>query len=201
MDRYETYDELKMQHMKGQDYDIHVSAKQRMIIAPHGGGIEPGTSELTRLLAERTGMGFYIFEGRQRSGNADMHITSTHFDEPTCVHVVGESTTTLAIHGYLGKPEQRETIIGGRDEQLKRETLCALQTAGFTARIAEQGTLFSGQSPRNIVNMNRCLKGVQLEISLAQRMMFFHNFTLPHRMESRTGECLSYVTALSEVYR
>jgi phage replication-related protein YjqB (UPF0714/DUF867 family) len=43
------------------------------ILAPHGGGIEPGTSELAEAVAGE-GLSFYAFEGLKRSGNAVLHV-------------------------------------------------------------------------------------------------------------------------------
>ena len=51
------------------------------IIAPHGGGIEPGTTELAEAIA-RNDFSFYTFEGKKRTSNRDLHLTATRFDEP-----------------------------------------------------------------------------------------------------------------------
>src|SRR5215207_4035760 len=58
------------------------------VIAPHGGGIEPGTSELCLAVAgyhpatlDATPPGgvtfdYWMFEGLRRTGNGDLHVTS-----------------------------------------------------------------------------------------------------------------------------
>jgi phage replication-related protein YjqB (UPF0714/DUF867 family) len=51
------------------------------VIAPHGGGIEPGTSELATAIAGDD-FSLYLFEGLKSAGNGELHITSTNFDEP-----------------------------------------------------------------------------------------------------------------------
>lgn len=43
--------------------------------APHGGGIEPGTSEIADAIGGERGS-FYTFGGLKSSGTADLHITS-----------------------------------------------------------------------------------------------------------------------------
>jgi poly-gamma-glutamate hydrolase-like protein len=62
------------------------------LVAPHGGGIEPGTSELADAIAA-SDLSFYTFEGLKPSGNTDLHITSTRFDEPMCLTLLASSTS------------------------------------------------------------------------------------------------------------
>jgi phage replication-related protein YjqB (UPF0714/DUF867 family) len=69
------------------------------LIAPHGGGIEPGTSEVADAIAA-TDFSFYAFEGIKADGNRrDLHITSRRFDEPRCVDLVKASPQVISIHG------------------------------------------------------------------------------------------------------
>ena len=51
------------------------------VAAPHGGGIEPGTSEVALAIAGAD-LSYYLFEGRKAEGNGDLHVTSTNFDDP-----------------------------------------------------------------------------------------------------------------------
>lgn len=46
------------------------------VVAPHGGLIEPGTSEITWALARST-CSAHSFDGRKARRNGDLHITST----------------------------------------------------------------------------------------------------------------------------
>jgi len=53
MDRYESFDELCKHAIEGRDFRIRTASRpgQVAVIAPHGGGIEPGTSELAEAIA------------------------------------------------------------------------------------------------------------------------------------------------------
>src|SRR6476646_8006552 len=71
----------------GRDFRISFSdgnIARCLLVAPHGGGIEPGTSEILRALTDLSDWAWYEFAGFLRKGNKEaLHITSTHFDEPT----------------------------------------------------------------------------------------------------------------------
>ena len=58
-------------------------------MAPHGGGIEPGTTEIAEAVAghEHT---FYSFSGVKARGNSVLHITSSRFDEPEGIAIAKE---------------------------------------------------------------------------------------------------------------
>ena len=81
-DKYRNFAELARSERSGIDYDVLVRRARPAfaIIAPHGGGIEPGTSEIADAVAGLT-HSFYTFEGLRTSGNTDLHITSTRYDE------------------------------------------------------------------------------------------------------------------------
>ena len=68
------------------------------IIAPHGGKIERGTSELARAIGG-TDYRIYCFEGTKPNNNRDLHITSTNFDEPEGVKLVSACDRVVALHG------------------------------------------------------------------------------------------------------
>jgi len=99
-DKYRNFAELARSESSGIDYDVLVRRARPAfaIIAPHGGGIEPGTSEIADAVADRT-HSFYAFEGLKPSGNTDLHITSTRFDEPMCLTVLGHTEVVVTLHG------------------------------------------------------------------------------------------------------
>src|SRR5580698_7765372 len=72
-----------------------------VVVAPHGGKIEPGTSEIAEAIAGQN-LSFYAFEGDKGQNNASLHITSTNFDEPRCLALVARSVRVVAIHGKAG---------------------------------------------------------------------------------------------------
>src|SRR5918912_1062843 len=77
-DKYPNFEVLSRNETSGIDFRILVrqAAAAFAIVAPHGGGIEPGTSEIADAIAAEE-FSFYAFEGLKSSGNGVLHITST----------------------------------------------------------------------------------------------------------------------------
>ena len=88
---YRSYADLARAQTRGRDYRIVVErrpASPVAVIAPHGGGIENGTSELARAIAA-SDFSLYLFEGLRRSRNyTALHLTSRCFDEPQCLGLI-----------------------------------------------------------------------------------------------------------------
>ena len=173
MDRYANYDDLKRHEIKGEDYVILSRTGNSCIavIAPHGGGIEPGTVDIADVLAgaEHT---FYAFKGIKKKGNAVLHISSTRFDEPEGINIAENTGIVVSIHGYHEKGDL--IFVGGRNQNLKEKICYVLEKAGFITEVSEKEGLH-GRHPENICN--RCLsgEGVQLEISRGLREKMFNN--------------------------
>src|SRR5262245_41650267 len=107
-DKYATFAELARFEVSGTDYRVQAVARPDspvVVIAPHGGSIEVGTSELACLIAGDD-HSFFAFEGLKPLGrNRDLHITSHQFDHPECLAHVGRSAVVLAVHGCKGDAE------------------------------------------------------------------------------------------------
>ena len=73
-----------------------------LITAIHGGSIEPGTTEIARRISNIGQYNFYTFEGLRSDNNAQLHITSTVFDEPQLLDMLNHSSKTISIHRYAG---------------------------------------------------------------------------------------------------
>src|SRR5260221_2694666 len=77
---YRGFEDLARAQSRGRDYEILVrrrAGSSVAIIAPHGGGIEDGTSAVASAIASDD-FSLYLFEGIRRSGNyAALHLTST----------------------------------------------------------------------------------------------------------------------------
>ena len=145
------------------------------VIAIHGGGIEPGTTEIAEALAgERHA--FYTFSGLKPSGNACLHITSRHFNEPRGLRLVHHACTVVSIHG-CGDTEP-VVLLGGRFVRLGQRIKKSLVDAGFPVR---RSVRFPGLSPHNICNRCRLRMGVQLEISAGLRSRMFENLSRAQR--------------------
>lgn len=165
--RYSDFGELSRNEQEGVDFNICVVRRGSpvAIIAPHGGKIESGTSEIAAAIAgERYCL--YCFDGLKPRGNRPLHIPSTKFDEPKCMELISTCDIVVSVHGLKGKHEAID--VGGLDNEL-RDAICRnLNSAGFEAKIVRSGS-HAGVSQRNICNRGRLRAGAQLEITKGLR--------------------------------
>ena len=169
MGNYQSYRELKENETSGKDYQIRIRFGKSgiAVMAPHGGGIEPGTTEIAEAVAghEHT---FYSFSGVKARGNSILHITSSRFDEPEGIAIARNSKAILTIHGCRG--QKKIVHLGGRDRRFKAKIKKALLEADFS--VGETDGL-PGENPHNLCNRSSSQAGVQLEISCGLRADFF----------------------------
>jgi phage replication-related protein YjqB (UPF0714/DUF867 family) len=187
MDKYKNFRRLRREEQEGIDYRTHLSQGTSgiAVIAPHGGGIEPGTMELAKEIAESIHT-FYCFEGIKKTRNADLHITSENFDESHGLSAVKRSKTVLAIHGCDG--DEEAVYLGGLDNDLKETIKKFLIQAGFRVEKSPRPAL-QGKSQRNICNRCGTGGGVQLEISKGLRKRMFANLTRQGRKHKTETFC------------
>ncbi|MEV7520663.1 poly-gamma-glutamate hydrolase family protein [Streptomyces sp. NPDC091371] len=127
------------------------------IIAPHGGAIEQGTSELclaiagykpaaastTQLPAAEEGQlqrDYWMFEALKNISK--LHVTSALCDDPAALAVCGNNLYAVSLHGFAPDvpaisptpPDflHRQILIGGRDQRLMRTLARAFADQGFT---------------------------------------------------------------------
>ncbi|WP_051468381.1 poly-gamma-glutamate hydrolase family protein [Actinomadura oligospora] len=201
-DRYKNYADLARHEKEGRDY-LRVLRPARAShvaqIAIHGGGIEPPTTQLADYAARTGKDGFYSFEGIKKSGNTALHITSTHFDEPRALNLQKSVRYTVSWHAAKG--DTATTYVGGRDTALSAKITRALRAKGF--RVSTPPGRIDGGDPRNICNRNARGKGVQLEITTAQRKAFFKGGRLDAAWiadpRHRTAAFYNYVRAVNSV--
>ncbi|MBX9746202.1 MAG: poly-gamma-glutamate hydrolase family protein [Hyphomonadaceae bacterium] len=170
VDRYNSFDELARDMLLGRDYRIETVERPGsdfLIIAPHGGKIEKGTSELTRAIAGAD-FSFYSFEGVRAAGNRGLHITSHKFDEPTALKLAGRSRKVVGIHGRRNGQDNQTAYLGGLDERLVNSIKLELSNSGFPAVSGKHD--FPATNPQNICNIGTSGSGVQLELPLDLRM-------------------------------
>jgi phage replication-related protein YjqB (UPF0714/DUF867 family) len=164
------FGELASQETEGQDYAIKICLRNGpvLVMAPHGGKIEPGTTEIAEAIAG-SDHSFYTLEGIKADGNGVLHIQSHHFDEPRAVEAVKGAEIVVTVHGHADR-EDGFVMVGGLNTRLKSEIERELGKAGFQIREATQG--LKAIDPGNICNRGRSEKGVQLEISRKLRDSF-----------------------------
>ncbi|PVA12006.1 replication protein [Pelagivirga sediminicola] len=168
-DRYQKFEDLAADMKLGDDYDIRCADRGTsvVILAPHGGTIEPETAEIAEAIAG-TDLSFYAFEALKVGRHGDFHITSHRFDEPHALDLVGRASTAVAIHGR--KDDGTDTVwLGGRAIDLRDAIGAALRDADFGAEINKA---LPGVHETNICNRTRSGEGVQLELprSLRRRL-------------------------------
>jgi phage replication-related protein YjqB (UPF0714/DUF867 family) len=163
MASYTSFRALAAREVEGQDYRIRVESRDPrvLIMAPHGGKIEPATSEVAEVIA---GIDYscYSFEGLKANGNAVLHIESHLFDEPRALSAVEKADIIITVHGQVDRKEEF-VMVGGLDDGLRSGIQRQLEAAGFRTRPPSEGLM--GTDPMNICNRGRSRRGVQLEIS------------------------------------
>lgn len=204
-DLYADYAALAAAETEGVDYSrtaVAPTGATWAAIAIHGGGIEPGSGEIAREVSSAgVRMAYYEFAGLKLSGNVDLHITSTNFDEPQALALVAGVDRCLSFHGYTGTEGVAETAIGGLDTDLVDRIITALTTAGFAVTTAPSE--IAGTDPANICNLTATSAGVQLELSRAQRDAFFpngENTAAVRDSGARTAEFYRYASAIRSAY-
>lgn len=167
-DRYNTFNDLAANALLDIDYRVRVVDRGSMVVilAPHGGWIEPKTSEIAEAIAG-TDLSFYAFEALKNGAHGDFHITSHRFDEPEAVDLVGRSRTAVAIHGRRSEGSNA-VWLGGRATLLRNAVGASLRDAGFDAEPNER---LPGLDRANICNRTRSGKGVQLELPPSLRSL------------------------------
>ena len=171
MDTYSSFADLAKHAEEGRDFEVRIQERlgTTVIIAPHGGGIEPGTSEIAEAIAGND-LSLYLFEGIRDENNRELHITSTRFDEPRCADLVADSPRAIAIHGEECPDET--VFLGGRDQALLNRVRDSLAAAGFHVAKDSKPELH-GLAEANICNRVQSKRGLQVELSNGLRSAFF----------------------------
>ena len=173
-DRYRSFAELV--HREGPDafsVRLRSAGSATAIVAPHGGAIEPGTSEIALAIAAHD-LSYYLFEGRKARANRQLHLTSDVFDEPRGLALIESVETVITIHGERSRLNR--VCIGGLDAEVGELIGASLAAAGFAVDRREPRRM-GGLSPYNLANRGRSGAGVQLELSSALREGFFAALT------------------------
>jgi phage replication-related protein YjqB (UPF0714/DUF867 family) len=184
------------------------------IMAPHGGSIESGTTELALATAGMT-RGFngeagtnetydyFIFNGTNPvNQNGKLHITASNYDDSDAHALVENSLISLAFHGCTDLQPNESTgqgykacLIGGLDEELKEILEVQLRAADFNAFITTQ-ELLNGNMADNIINQNKRNQGAQLEITTSLRKSLYSKHSRKSRRQNTTADFWLFVNAI-----
>jgi phage replication-related protein YjqB (UPF0714/DUF867 family) len=159
---YINFKELASLEIEGQDYRIKLRLRDPrvLIMAPHGGKIEPTTEVIAEAIAGED-YSFYNFEGLKGDSRL-LHIESHLIDEPQALKALEKAEIVVSVHGQIDQKEAF-VMVGGLHESLRSEIRQQLETAGFETRPPTEGLM--GTDPRNICNRGKSKRGVQLEVS------------------------------------
>ncbi|HKA66128.1 MAG TPA: poly-gamma-glutamate hydrolase family protein [Methyloceanibacter sp.] len=151
-----------------------------IVIAPHGGDIEPHTDQQAEHVASRLaakGVSLWRCKGfKGEDAFARWHITSTDIHEasfPLLNSVISRGFTyAIAFHGFDDPEISFDILIGGAASySLKQEVETAIKGAttgsDITVHIASSDEKFGGDSLKNIVNRLTAsgANGIQIEQS------------------------------------
>ncbi len=165
MDKFRNFEHLARHNEEGVDYDIvvrKVQGSKVAIVAPHGGKMEWSTGDMAADIAGKE-HSFYIFKGLKDNAFYELHVTSAHFDEPRCLHLLAKADVTVTIHGC--RAAEPVVYMSARDKTLQSKLKAAFNKAGVRAVSDNSHKYQGGKNPQNICNRNRSGQGVQLEFS------------------------------------
>ena len=150
MTKYASFADLALHEAQGEDFAVRQIERPGsgvIVIAPHGGTIEVGTSEIADLIAG-VEHSLFCFEGLKPDGrNRELHITSHRFDHPDCLAMAARHERVVSVHGCMG---MSQIFLGGLDTELTEVLGVRLATAGF--EVVRDGHRYPGQHPFNICN-------------------------------------------------
>ncbi|MEU3597983.1 poly-gamma-glutamate hydrolase family protein [Streptomyces sp. NPDC006798] len=167
------------------------------VIALHGGGIEPGTSEVALGVAGYHPKGlvptgaatdprydYWMFEGLLGQGqNAALHVTSTGCDDYHALGLTEGSLNVVSVHGCTANQQGAPgygLVLGGLNQQFKElvaEELATLNSGLPAPAIVvvdgSQAPELGGVSLNNPCNRTLLKQGVQLELTNTLRDSLF----------------------------
>lgn len=130
------------------------------VIAPHGGRIEPNTTEIALLIAADD-YNLFCFNGLKQGCNRDLHITSHRFNQPEALALVRKSSVVVTVHGCMHV--EPVIYVGGLDTDLIEKTCRQLSTRNINHE--NNAERYAGVNPENICNRGLRGKGMQIEVS------------------------------------
>jgi len=146
--------------------EAQVLASPVGFLALHG-GLEPGTAEIARDAARRSGASWYAVV---QPDDLKQHVPSHEIDpgcSPALAEFLAHVDTVVSVHGYWGRAELHTALlVGGADRSLAAELARQLRGALPDYAIIDDldgiPRRLRGLDPRNPVN--RARRGVQIEL-------------------------------------
>lgn len=191
------------------DLTQRYGVQRTVILAPHGGGIETGTSELCLAIAgyhpadltpSNPVHDYWMFEGLRAANNGELHVTSAHCDDHVARALAAGSLNAIGLHGckesQAGLPDGTQAVlVGGRNSAFKSRLITRLTTAGIRAIDAANVPDLNGDDPANIANRTLRGAGAQLEITTPLRHAMFGTNTRAGRKNTTLPIFWAFTTA------
>jgi phage replication-related protein YjqB (UPF0714/DUF867 family) len=194
------------------DLTQRYGVQRTVILAPHGGGIEAGTSELCLAIAgnhpadlaptppDGPVHDYWMFEGLRAAGNGELHVTSTGCNDHVARALAAGSSNAVGLHGcttlQAELPDDTQAVlVGGRSTTFKSCLLTALTTAGLRAIDAASIPELNGDEPTNIANRTLLAAGAQLELTTPLRRAMFRINTRADRKATTLPLFWTFTTA------
>jgi len=162
------FSDIEKQFQQDKDYKVTINKRSSSIaiVAPHGGKIELGTSEIAHAIAKDK-FNLYLFEGLLPANNySQLHLTSRKFNDPHCLNLIASCKHVITIHGCKGN--DKHLYLGGRDNKLIKKFTQLLNKNSFDIFVHHHE--FPGLQKMNICNRGLNQAGVQIEISKGLRV-------------------------------
>ena len=197
------------------DLTQRVGVQRTVILAPHGGGIESGTSELclaiagyhpadlTPTPADGPLHDYWMFEGLRASGNSELHVTSTNCDDHVARALAAGCLNAVGLHGCTTSQAElpngtQAVLVGGLNATFKTLLLTRLTAAGIRAVDAESVPDLNGDEPTNIANRTLLGAGAQLELTNPLRRAMFRINTREDRKNTTLRLFWTFTAATRE---
>ncbi len=152
--------------VEGQDFCVRAVARNHpvLVLAIHGGYIEPFTSQLAEAIAGDE-FSLYDFRGLREAIRHELHIVSARFSDPQLTRLIAAGSVAVSVHGKKG--DDISVGVGGLNLALRQRVEVRLQSSRFD--VQDPGPGLRGVNPENVVNRPKHC-GVQLEISNGLRI-------------------------------
>jgi len=191
------FTELVLRAEKDRDYRLVIwdRGAEITLVAIHGGGIEPMTSELAAAVAGEA-YNLYDLQGLLPQGNDVFRIPAHRFDEMRLRVLLGRSQAAVSLDGVEGaEPLLR---LGGRNRRLKAILAEALAQAGFAT--ADPAGIKPAHDPALFFN-RPAEGGVQIELTRALRESMSDTWSKDGNGQERFQACAAALREGLERYR
>jgi len=202
-DKYKNFLDLKTHRPKSFIISKKSSNNNFLIFTPHGGGIEPGTTEICKWFGEQS-FSYYSLTGKGSKCN-ELHITSTRFDEPSLLKMLRLHLHSISFHGMSDSMKRKynaDIFLGGLNIELRNTLKKELKNKKYSVATSMEypKSKLAALNNKNITNKCANRGGVQIELSESLRGSFFSgNYKLQKGRRITTNNFSDFCALVKEV--